>query len=343
MVETEFDRVPLARGTDSNLMSRILVRLGPVLLKLRDLVILLLALITLLYVLLPFAGDPAEVLAGMDATPEQLAAIRAKFGLDRPWYVQYATYWWNVLQLDFGISLASGQPAMEIVLAHLPATLLLASLAMGFTLIVAVPLGAFLGFKTERPLPGFLAHFVFYLRRVVEWIVFVFQGMPGFVFGLILIQIFAVSLQWLPSIGYGSVKTWILPTLALSSFMVPKLVRVIAANVTEALREDYIRTARAYGATRMDVLWRHALPNALLGAAALIGTQFAFLLGGTVIIERMFTWPGIGWLLIDRTQTLDYPVVQALALLIAFMVFTVNTVTDLSFRYLDPRLRNSSN
>ena len=131
MVDTEFDRGPLTSGNNSNLVSRIFLRLGPVLLKLRDLVILLLVLITFLYVLLPFAGDPAEVLAGMDATPEQLAAIRAKFGLDRPWYIQYLTYWGNVLQLDFGISLASGQPAMEIVLAHLPATLLLASFGNG--------------------------------------------------------------------------------------------------------------------------------------------------------------------------------------------------------------------
>ncbi len=344
MVETDFNSgVQVAREANTNIASRVFARLGPLLLKLRDLVILLLTLITLLYILLPFAGDPAEVLAGMDATPEQLAAIRAKFGLDRPWYVQYATYWWNVLHFDFGISLASGQPAMDIVLAHLPATLLLASLAMVFTLIVSVPLGAFLGLKTDNPLPGAVAHFIFYLRRIVEWIVFIFQGFPGFVFGLVLIQIFAVSLQVLPSIGYGTVDTWILPTLALASFLVPKLVRVIAVNVTEALREDYIRSARAFGATRLEVLWRHALPNALLGATALIGTQFAFLLGGTVIIERMFTWPGIGWLLIDRTQTLDYPVVQALALLIAVMVFTVNTVTDLSFRFLDPRLRNSSN
>ena len=179
MVETEFDKVQAARESNTNILSRIFISLGPVLLKLRDLVILLLALITLLYILLPFAGDPAEVLAGMDATPEQLAAIRAKFGLDQPWYVQYATYWWNVLQLDFGISLASGQPAMEIVLDHLPATLLLASLAMVFTLIVSVPLGAFLGFKTDRPLPGFWGHFVFYLRRLVEWIVFIFSGHAG--------------------------------------------------------------------------------------------------------------------------------------------------------------------
>ena len=310
----------------------VLAGVMPLLLKLRDLAVLLLALVSLLFVLLPLAGDPAEILAGIDATPEQLAAIRAKYGLDQPLYVQYVTYWAHVVQFDFGVSLASGRPAMDVVLAHLPATLLLAFLAMTLTILISVPLGAWLGFRPNDP-----------AQRVVASIVFFFQGVPGFVLALILIQVFAVTLRWLPSIGYGDVTTWILPTLALSSFLIPKLVRVIATNVTEAMREDYVRTARAFGASSNEILWRHALPNALLGATALIGTQFAFVLSGTVIIERLFSWPGIGWLLIERTQTLDFPVVQALAIIIAIMVFFVNTITDLSFRYLDPRVRGSAN
>ena len=305
--------------------------LVPIALKLRDLVVLLLALVTLLFVLLPLAGDPAQVMAGMDATPAQIDAIRAKYGFDQPWWVQYFRYWGNVLQFDFGESLASGQPAMEVVLTHLPATLLLTFLAMGFTIAVSVPLGAWLGFRPDAV-----------TRRIGAWLVFFFQGVPGFVFGLVLIQIFAVNLRWVPSLGYETPAAWILPTLALSAFLVPKLTRVVAANVAEAMREDYVRTARAFGATRREILWRHALPNALLGAAALIGTQFAFLLSGTVIIERIFSWPGIGWLLIERTQTLDFPVVQALAMLIALMVFAVNTITDLSFRYLDPRIKGTN-
>ena len=133
MVDTELSpNLDLADKAKTGTNAGWLATLGPVLLKLRDLAILLLALVTLLFVLMPFAGDPAEVLAGMDATPEQLAAIRAKYGLDQPLYIQYLNYWWNVLQLDFGVSLASGQPAMDVVLDHLPATLLLASLAMGF-------------------------------------------------------------------------------------------------------------------------------------------------------------------------------------------------------------------
>lgn len=302
----------------------------PVLLQLRKLAWLLFAVTTLLFFLLRQAGDPAYVLAGTDASPEQIAAIRAQFGLDRPLFIQYLSYMWNVLQLDFGTSLASGEPALEKVLDMLTRTLHLAFMAIGLSVVVAIPLGAWLGFRPEAP-----------TRRVVAGIIFVLQGVPGFVTALLLIQIFAVNLRWLPSLGYGPTdwKTWILPTCALASFLVLNLTRVVAANVAEAMREDYIRTARANGAAAGTLLWRHALPNALLGAAALIGTQFAFLLGGSAIIETIFSWPGMGWLLLESTQTLDFPVVQAEAFVIAVLVFLVNALTDLSFRVLDPRLR----
>ncbi len=305
--------------------------LPPVLRRLRDLLVLLFALITLLFLLLPLAGDPAEILAGMDATPDQLAAIREKYGLDDSRFNQYLRYWGNLAQLDFGTSLVDDQPAMGTVLRHLPATLLLAVMAIVTTIAISLPVGTWLGFRPEAP-----------ARRVSAWVIFVMQGIPGFVFALILIQIFAVSLKWLPAIGFARPENWILPTLALASFLAPNLVRVIAANVSEAMREDYVRTAKAFGASPVEILWRHALPNALLGATALIGTQFAFLMSGSVIIESIFAWPGIGWLLMERIQSLDFPVIQAIAILIALLVFAINTLTDLSFHLLDPRLRRGA-
>ena len=205
--------------------------------RIKDLVILLLGVTTLLFFILRLAGDPVMVLAGADATAEQLAALRAQYGLDQPLVVQYFKYLLNLLQLDFGNSLASGIPALDKVLAMLPATLLLSGLAMVFTLVVAIPLGAWLGFRPDRP-----------ARRIIAWIFFVLQGVPGFVVGLVLIQVFAVNLGWLPSMGHEDVSTWILPTISLGSFLIPKLTRVLAANVAEAMREDYIRTARAMGA-----------------------------------------------------------------------------------------------
>jgi len=308
----------------------LLSALMPFLFQLRKLAWLVFTVTTLLFFLLRAAGDPALVLAGNDATPEQLAAIRAQYGLDRPLIVQYFSYMWNVLQIDFGKSLASSEPALEKVLDMLPRTLHLAGMAIVLTAFIAVPLGSWLGFKPENP-----------ERRMVSGFLFVMQGVPGFVTALVLIQIFAVNLRMLPSLGYewNDPKTWVLPVASLASFLFPSLTRVVAANVAESMREDYIRTARANGASQSVLLWRHAVPNALLGAAALIGTQFAFLLGGSAIIETIFSWPGMGWLLLESVQTLDFPVVQALAFMIAIMVFSVNACTDLVFRYLDPRLR----
>ncbi|MSO96805.1 MAG: ABC transporter permease [Rhodospirillaceae bacterium] len=317
---------PAAKAAVSDIMTALM----PLLFQLRKLAWLLFTVTTLLFFLMRQAGDPALVLAGNDATPEQLAAIRAQYGLDQPLLVQYFRYMLNVLQLNFGKSLASAEPAMLKVLDMLPRTLHLAGMAILLTASIAIPLGSWLGFKPENP-----------ERRAISGLLFVMQGVPGFVTALILIQIFAVNLRLLPSLGYEPLdaRTWVLPVCSLASFLVPSLTRVVAANVAEAMREDYIRTARANGASQTTLLWSHAVPNALLGAAALIGTQFAFLLGGSAIIETIFSWPGMGWLLLESVQTLDFPVVQALAFMIAIMVFTVNACTDLVFRYLDPRLR----
>ncbi len=296
--------------------------------RLRDLAILLLAVTTALFFMLRLAGDPAMMLAGADATPEQLAALRAQYGLDRPLVIQYLLYLWNLLHLDFGASLASGVPAMEKVMSMLPATLKLSGLAMVFTIVTAIPVGPWLGANTETP-----------MRRAVAAIVFISQGTPGFVVGLLMIQIFAVDLGWLPSMGHEEVSTWILPTISLGAFLVPKLARVVATNVSEALQEDYIRTARANGASEFEVLISYALPNAMLGTTALIGTMFAFLVSGAVVTEIIFSWPGIGWLLIESTQNLDFPVVQAIALVITVLVFVINAGADLLFGVLDPRVR----
>jgi len=296
----------------------------------RKLVVLLFTLSTVLFFLLRQAGDPAYVLGGATATPEQLDAIREQFGLDRPLFEQYLSYLWNLLHLDFGASLMSGDSALQMVLDRLPRTLQLALMAIGLSIAVAIPVGAWIGARPEQP-----------ARRLVSAIVFVLQGSPGFVLALLFIQLFAVELLWLPSVGYsaGDWRTWVLPTLSLATFSAPSLTRIVAANVTEAMREDYIRTARAYGASSSTLLWRHALPNALLGAAALVGVQFAALLSGSAVIETIYGWPGLGSLLLDSVQTLDFPVVQAEVFAIALLVFAVNLLTDALFGVLDPRLR----
>ena len=292
-------------------------------------VIFLIGIVTLLFFLLQLTGDPAEVMVGDSGTPEQLEQVRRQYGFDRPIWEQYFRYLSRLFVLDFGISFADNQPAMGVVLERLPPTILLTLLSIATTLLLSVPLGAWLGRRPDAT-----------ERQAVGVMVYVSQGVPGFVAGLLLIQIFSVELRWLPSIGHEGALNWILPTLTLSSFLAPKLTRVIAANVTESMREDYIRTARAFGASSISLLWRHALPNALLGATALVGTQFAFLISGAVITEVIFAWPGLGWLLVKATTTLDFPVIQAAVFVIAILVFVVNIFTDFLFTVIDPRLRS---
>ena len=300
----------------------------PLLARTAELFALLFGITTLLFFLLRISDDPATVIAGEQATPELLAEIRAAYGFDRPVMVQYLIYLGAILRLDFGTSIANDLPALSLVLERLAPTLLLAGLALLLTLSVAVPLGAWLGMRPDAP-----------ARRGVSGLIFVAQGIPGYVAGLLFIQLFAVQLGWLPSIGADNPAAWILPAATLAAFLTPKLTRVLAANVAEALREDFIRTARAHGAPPIVILVRHALPNALLGATALIGTQFAFLISGALTTEVIFAWPGLGRLLIASVQVLDFPVVQASVFVIAAMVFAVNGVTDVLFRLIDPRLR----
>jgi peptide/nickel transport system permease protein len=288
---------------------------------------LLIVITTVMFFALRMAGDPVAVLAGEDASIELVERIRAQYGLDQPLWRQYFNYMGDTVRLNFGNSMATGQPALEQVLSHVPATLLLAVLGMFVTITVSVPVGAWLGMRPGTP--G---------RRALAIAVFITQGVPGYIVALVLIQIFVVTLGWLPSLGYADALTWILPGIALAFFLAPKLIRVISANVTEAMRQDYVRTARANGASLGEVVIREALPNALLGATALLGTQFAFLVSGAVLIEVLFLWPGIGLLLLRSAQALDFPVLQALAFVIAVMVFVVNAAVDIAFEFLDPRL-----
>jgi peptide/nickel transport system permease protein len=296
--------------------------------RLGELLVLLVGLSTLLFGLLRATGDPATAIAGQDADEEALAAIRADYGFDAPLWVQLGRNLLRLARGDFGMSLASQQPALEAVLTAIPATLLLALLAMVLTVVIAIPAGAWIGAAPERR--G---------QRATSVLVYVLQGTPGFAVALVLVQVFAVSLGWVPAIGFSGPASWVLPAVSLSVFLAPKLTRVVAANVGAARAEDYVRAARAGGASEREVLFRHILPNALLGAVALIGSQFAFLIGGVVVIETIFAWPGLGRLLVQSTLNLDFPVVQAAALTVAVLVYAVNALTDLVFVALDPRLR----
>jgi peptide/nickel transport system permease protein len=283
---------------------------------------------TVLFFLLRLSGDPAVVLAGEFADPEFVDQVRARYDLDRSLIHQYGSFMVHAAQLDFGTSVQSGTDALTRVLDRTPSTVQLAGMAVLVNLLIAVPLGAWIGARPNaKP------------QAVASAGLFVGQGVPGYVIGLVLIQIFSVELGWLPSIGNRGQLAWVLPVATLSAFQIPRLTRVIASNVTEAIDEDYVRTAKASGAGPFVVVVRHALPNAMLGATALIGAQFAFLLSGALITEVIFAWPGLGGLLVDSVRELDFPVVQAGVFVVAVLVFAVNLIVDFALGIIDPRIR----
>jgi len=302
--------------------------LRAVLRKLTQLLLLLLGVSTLLFMLLRLAGNPAAILGGRNATPADLAAIEREYGLGGSLWTQYWRFLSQAVRLNFGHSLFTGQEALGMVLTALPYTVTLALAALVTEMLVAVPLGVWLGTR-----PGAAP------RRAAAGVIFVAQGVPGYLVGLLLIELFAVKLHWLPSIGEAGGTSWIMPTLTLAAYITPRLVRVLAASVSEAMAQDYVRVARAGGASPRAIAFRQALPNALVGATALLGAQFAQLMSGALITEVIFAWPGIGLLMINSVQTLDFPVVQALVFVVAVLVFLVNSAVDLLVLAIDPRIK----
>ncbi|MBM3504958.1 MAG: ABC transporter permease subunit [Alphaproteobacteria bacterium] len=315
--ERQVETIPVFRRTMDQVKNRVI-----------ELLCLLFFVSTLLFFLLRLTGDPAAVLAGETGDQEQLALIRRQYGLDQPLWYQYFVFLFKAIQFDFGNSLANAQSAIGLVFERLPTSFTLVGIAFTANLLISIPAGAWLGSRPDRT--G---------RKLAATAVFVMQGIPGYIVGLLLIQVFAVELRWLPSIGNQGPLSWIMPATTVASFQAPHVLRVISANVAEAMREDYIRTARANGASFSVLLWRHALKNAMLGATALIGAQVSFLLGGSIITEVIFAWPGLGRLMVTSVQTLDFPVVQAAVFVIAIFVYTAIMLTDVVFIMIDPRLR----
>jgi peptide/nickel transport system permease protein len=291
-------------------------------------VILLLGISTLLFFLLRLTGDPAVVLAGEGATAEQVQQVQQFYGLDEPLPVQYGVFMAKLVRLDFGTSFSSRRGALDVVVERMPATLTLAVLAIGINLLASLSVGAYLGYRPEQ-----------LGRRAALIAVLVSQGIPAFVLGLFLIQLFAVQLGWLPSIGRTGVTSYLLPAVSLASFLLPRTIRLTSTNVADAMSQQYVRTARAGGASAALVLWRHAVPNALLGTIALIGVQFGFLMGGSLVIETLFSWPGLGQLMIGAVRVVDFPIIQASVFVVAALVFLITAAVDLLLPLLDPRLR----
>ena len=291
-------------------------------------VAVLFGVVSVTFVLLHLAGNPLAGLIPPGAAPEVESQIRSVYGLDRPVPEQYLDFVSRAMHGDFGDSWRQGRPALVAVLERLPATLMLTAVASA----MAVAIGCVLG-VTAAARPGSSWDIVARSTALLG------QAVPAFWLGTMLILLFAVDLQWLPSSGLEGPGGVILPALSLAAFPAAALTRLLRASMIETLGADYIRTARAKGLSRSRILVGHALRNAALPALAFTGLQIGFLLGGAVIVEGVFAYPGIGGLALDAVATRDIPLVEAFVWVVAVMILAVNILTGVLTALIDPRLR----
>jgi ABC-type dipeptide/oligopeptide/nickel transport system permease component len=292
-------------------------------------VLILWGVITIVFVVLRLIpADPAQLILGSDALQSEVDELRREMGLDQPLWVQYGTYLGDLVRGDFGDSYRLQRPAMELVLERLPATLELSFAALIFALVVGLPAGVLAALRVNR-LPD----------RAVSVFSLLAQSLPSFWVGIVLILVFARTLHLLPSGGVGSPAHMILPAITLGLPFLAILTRMTRSGLLEVVHEGYIQTARSKGLPERTVIFPHAMRNALIPIVTIVGLQFGQLLGGAVIIETVFSWPGVGRMLIDAISQRDYNLVQAAIILIATGFVTVNLVVDLLYGYLDPRVR----
>jgi ABC-type dipeptide/oligopeptide/nickel transport system permease component len=268
------------------------------------------------------------LIAGPQASSRDVEVIRQRLGLDEPISTQYARYLTGAARLDFGQSLWLNKPALQAVVERLPATALLATTATTLGVGLGLPLGILAALRANSVLDG-----------TVRTVSLLGQSVPNFWLGIMLILIFARQLQWLPSSGMGSAAHLVLPTVTLALLLIGVLTRLVRSGLLEVLGEEYIRSAYAKGLARPAIIRKHALPNMLIPVVTVVGLQLGNLLAGTVIVETVFAWPGSGRLLIEAIGQRDYPVVQVAILFITVVFVVVNLMVDLSYAYLDPRIR----
>ena len=273
-------------------------------------------------------GDPAAVLLGTFATPDLVAEQRAKMGLDRPLAVQYLLFLRQAIAGDWGRSYHEGRPAFVMVVERLPATVELAAAAIALTIVVSFALGSIAARRAQTP-----------VDRAIGAFSLVGQAVPNFWLGLVLIIVFARMLHWLPSFGRGTVWHLVLPTVTLSVQLIGVMTRLVRAGLLETLSQEYVRTARAKGLAEPAVFVRHVYRNMLIPVVTMLGLQLGALLGGVVVLETVFAWPGLGRLIVTAINNRDYPVVQAAVTFAALAVVALNLLVDVVYAYLDPRIR----
>jgi glutathione transport system permease protein len=290
-------------------------------------VLLLISVLVFAFVhLLP--GDPARLVAGQDATAEDVATVRTALGLDRPLWEQYITYVGNVLQGDFGTSLKTRRPVSEEIGERFMPTFWLTVISMAWATVFGLVIGVSSAVRRGRwqDHGGMIV--------AVSGI-----SLPSFWLGLLLIDWFSVRLGWFPTSGYGTWAHFVLPSITLGVGVAAVMARFTRSSFVEIAREDYVRTARAKGVFERLVVWKHVLRNALIPIITMVGLQFGFLLGGSIVVETVFAWPGLGRLLVDSVSFRDYPVIQAEILLFSLEFILINLLVDVLYALVNPEIR----
>ncbi len=291
-------------------------------------VFVLVTVLVIVFFMVRVTGDPTTLMLPKEATQEQREAFRHEMGFDRPLPIQFVDFVSRAARGDFGDSLHYRLPALELILERLPATLELAFVALVMALVVAIPLGLVGGSTPGSKLDS--------LGRTIGLLG---QATPSFWLALLMILVFAVQLGWFPSFGRDELKSVFLPAFVLSLGTMGQLVRLTRSAVLEIRSEDYVRTARAKGLSARTVRLRHMLKNAAIPLISVIGIQFGYMLGGSIYIETIFAWPGLGRMVAEAVSNRDFPLVQAIAAFTSIVIVALNVMTDVAYAWIDPRIR----
>lgn len=275
------------------------------------------------------SGNPLDVLLPLEAGPEEYAVVARHWGLDQPLYTQYVVFLHNALRGDFGDSwLWQGHSVMSLVLQRLPATLELAGLALFISAAIALPIGVIAAVMKDTPVDS-----------AAKIIALLGQSLPAFWLGIILMWIFAVQLGWLPTSGREGLHSMILPAVTLGWFQVAAVMRLVRSSMLEVLDSEFVKLARVKGLPERKVVWKHCLRNAAIAPLTYFGITAGVLMTGSVVTETVFSWPGIGLLIVDAVRARDFHVVQAVIMIFAAIFIAANLVVDMLYAYLDPRIR----
>lgn len=287
---------------------------------------LITVVVFMLFQLVP--GDPARMLAGPGVPVEDVESLRRELGLDQPLPVQYFAWLGRVVRGDLGVSIASRQPILPQILVRFGNSLQLALLGMGIAVVVGIPLGIISSERQGRP-----------VDTAITTLTSLGVSVPIFWTGIMLVLLFSVQLAWLPATGMDGPRSYVLPGLTIALYEIAFITRITRASMIEVRSQDYIRTAHAKGVSRVRTQYRHALRNALIPVATITTVQFGYLLGGAVLTETVFVWPGLGRYLLDGIVRRDLAVVQGSVLVLAVSFITLNLITDILYGFLDPRIR----